>query len=158
MRKNVTVAAVQMSMIENDEAANIAKAVRMIRQASSMGGQIILLPELFTGHYFPKDQLPEHFELAQPLIGHPMIISMQALARELEVVLPVSFYERDGLVLFNSVAVIDADGSLLGVYRKSHIPDGTGWYFSISVWKTTLSYFILHPHKPMHLTPCHAPT
>lgn len=122
------VAAVQMSMIANDDAANIEKAVRMIRQAASMGGQIILLPELFTGHYFPKDQLPEHFQLAQPLTEHPMIVSMQTLARELELVLPVSFYERDGLVLYNSVAIIDADGSLLGVYRKSHIPDGTGWY------------------------------
>jgi N-carbamoylputrescine amidase len=126
-RGKVTVAAVQMSMIENDEAANIATAVKLIRRAASMGGQVILLPELFTGHYFPKDQLPEHFELAQPLIDHPMIVSMQALARELEVVLPVSFYEREGLVLFNSVAIIDADGSILGVYRKSHIPDGCGY-------------------------------
>jgi N-carbamoylputrescine amidase len=105
----------------------------------------VLLPELFEGPYFCIDQLPEHFAKAQPLDAHPTIVRFSELAAELSLVLPVSVYERAGQATFNSVVVIDADGSVLGTYRKSHIPDGPGYtekyYFNpgdtgFRVWPT----------------------
>jgi N-carbamoylputrescine amidase len=142
--RELTVAAIQMSMTDV-VAENVATADRLVRQAARQGGRLILLPELFEGHYFCKDQRSEDLLRARPAAGHPTIAHFQALARELGVVLPISFYERANNVLFNSVAIIDADGLVLGIYRKSHIPDGPGYtekyYFSpgdtgFQVWDT----------------------
>ena len=111
----------------------------------SQGAQIVLIPELFEGPYFCKDQLPEHLGRARELDGHPTIDHFSRVAAELDVVLPLSVYERAGQALFNTVVVVDADGSTLGRYRKSHIPDGPGYtekyYFSpgdtgFRVWPT----------------------
>ena len=138
------VAALQMAMVD-DLDANVETAERLVRDAASQGAQIILIPELFEGPYFCKDQLPEHLDRARPLDGHPTIEHFAAIAAELGVVLPLSVYERAGQALFNTVVVVDADGTTLGHYRKSHIPDGPGYtekyYFSpgdtgFRVWNT----------------------
>lgn len=123
---SVTVAAVQMACGPNP-GANLATADRLVRQAAEDGAQIVLLPELFTTPYFCKDQEPEFFALAGSAESHPAIVHMRRLAAKLGVVLPISFFERANNAHYNSLAVIDADGSLLGVYRKSHIPDGPGY-------------------------------
>ena len=124
---------------------NVAAVERGIRGAAAQGAQILCLPELFEGPYFPQAQREELLELAHPIDDHPTLERMRVLARELSVVLPVSLFERAGPVCFNSVAVVDADGALLGVYRKSHIPDGPGYqekfYFrpggsGFRVWRT----------------------
>ncbi|MBN6739401.1 N-carbamoylputrescine amidase [Acidithiobacillus ferrivorans] len=129
----VKVAAIQMA-VEGDEADNIAKALRQVTSAADAGAQIILLQELFSTPYFCKDQNPDFLLLAQPRETHPALLAMQKLARQREVVLPVSFFERANNALFNSLVVFDADGSALGLYRKAHIPDGPGYqekfYFS----------------------------
>jgi N-carbamoylputrescine amidase len=126
MSKTMTVAAVQAAM--SDEVGdNVARMTELVRQAAGAGAQVILLPELFEGHYFPQAQRDDHFARARPVDGHPTLGHFRALAAELAVVLPVSFYERSGPHYYNSVAVLDADGGLLGVYRKSHIPDGPGY-------------------------------
>jgi N-carbamoylputrescine amidase len=138
------VAALQMAMVD-DTAANVATAERLVRDAAARGARIILIPELFEGPYFCKDQLPEHLDRARPLEGHPTIDHFRRVAAELDVVLPLSVYERAGQALFNTVVVVDADGTVLGRYRKSHIPDGPGYtekyYFSpgdtgFRVWPT----------------------
>lgn len=121
MRK-VTVAAVQMSCTWDVE-ENIAKADALVREAAAGGAQIILLPELFERRYFCQEKRYEYYEFATPVSENPAVCHFQRTARELGVVLPVSFYEKDGTRLFNSVAVLDADGTNLGVYRKTHIPD-----------------------------------
>jgi N-carbamoylputrescine amidase len=117
----------------------------LVRSAAEQGAQIILIPELFEGLYFCKDQLPEHLLRAQPFSSHPTIDHFSALAAELRVVLPLSLYELAGQARFNSVVIIDADGTNMGTYRKSHIPDGPGYtekyYFSpgdtgFRVWNT----------------------
>jgi len=140
----LVVAAVQMAMTD-DIATNVATAERLVRQAASRGARLIQIPELFEGHYFCTDQLAEHMSRARPLDGHPTIAHFARLAAELGVVLPVSFFERANNAAFNSVAIIDADGTVLGVYRKSHIPDGPGYsekyYFNpgdagFRVWDT----------------------
>ena len=140
----VTVAAIQMSMAV-DVATNVATAERLVRVAAASGAQVILIPELFEGHYFCKDQLASELARALPIEGHPTIEHFMKLAQELGVVLPISVYERANNTLFNTVAMIDADGSMLGIYRKSHIPDGPGYtekyYFSpgdtgFQVWNT----------------------
>ncbi len=137
-------AAVQMAMVD-DVADNVATAERLVRDAASKGARVVLIPELFEGPYFCKDQLPEHLGRARPLAGHPTIEHFAALAAELDVVLPLSVYERAGQARYNTVVVVDADGSTLGHYRKSHIPDGPGYtekyYFSpgdtgFRVWAT----------------------
>lgn len=142
--QRLSVAAVQMSMVD-DVDVNVATAERLVRVAAERGARIVLLPELFEGPYFCKDQLPEHLERARPIEGDPIIERFTALARELDIVLPISVYERAGQARFNSVVVIDSDGRQLGVYRKSHIPDGPGYtekyYFSpgdtgFRVWHT----------------------
>ncbi len=129
----VTVAATQMACTWDRE-ANVKTAEALVREAAGRGAQIILLQELFETPYFCKDQKQEHFALAQPAEGHPVLARMSALAKELEVVLPVSFFERANRAHYNSLVVIDADGRNLGLYRKSHIPDGPGYqekfYFS----------------------------
>jgi N-carbamoylputrescine amidase len=127
MSRIVNVAAIQMAMQPDDPAANIARAAEFARHAAGRGAEIILPPELFSDHYFCKTQREEHFASAAPWREHSAVIAMQTLAAELGVVLPVSIFEKDGPEYFNSIVMIDADGSLLGVYRKSHIPDGPGY-------------------------------
>ena len=128
-----------------DHAANADRAEAMVRRAAAEGGQVILLQELFHGPYFCITQDPRYFDWAAPVEGHPLIARFAALARELGVVLPVSFFERAGQAYFNSIAIVDADGRILGIYRKSHIPQGPGYeekfYFSpgdtgFRVWET----------------------
>lgn len=120
--KNVTAAAVQMYCNRSRE-ENIQAAEKAIRQAAERGAQIILLPELFETWYFCQERNYGSYGLAKTLWEDPAIKRMKELAAELEVVLPVSFFERAGNVTYNSVAVIDASGEVLGVYRKTHIPD-----------------------------------
>ncbi|MSV24168.1 N-carbamoylputrescine amidase [Selenomonas sp. WCA-380-WT-3B 3/] len=120
--RTVTVAAIQMKMAAEPE-ANIKKADQMVREAAAQGAQIILLPELFERPYFCQERQYDYYHYALPLQENPAVHRLQDTARELEVVLPVSFYERDETRLFNSVAMLDADGTVLGVYRKTHIPD-----------------------------------
>ena len=117
-----TVAAVQMQMAL-DPAQNLDHAEALVREAAKNGANIILLPELFERPYFCQERRYDYLAYAQPVSENPAVLRMQAVAEELGVVLPVSFYERDGNVLYNSVAMFDADGTLLGVYRKTHIPD-----------------------------------
>ncbi len=142
--RTVTVAATQMACSADAE-ANVARAEGLVREAAALGANVVLLQELFETPYFPAEEREEHFALARPAEGHPTLERMAALARELEVVLPVSFFERAGNAHFNSLAILDADGRHLGVYRKSHIPDGPGYeekyYFNpgdtgFRVWKT----------------------
>ena len=122
----VQLALIQMSC-SRDRASNIQAAEAMIRQAAAQGAQIILLPELFENHYFCQLEREDFFAWAHPVAGHPFLQRFQALAAELKVVLPISFFEKAGQAHFNSLAMYDADGSLLGLYRKSHIPDGPGY-------------------------------
>jgi N-carbamoylputrescine amidase len=139
-----TLAAIQMAMTDSvDE--NVATAERLVRDAAAGGADIVLIPELFEGPYFCIDQLPEHFSRAVPIDGHPTVEHFRGVARELEVVLPISVYELAGQATFNTVVIVDADGSVLGTYRKSHIPDGPGYtekyYFNpgdtgFRVWPT----------------------
>lgn len=121
MRK-ITVAAVQMMMDPSSD-KNISKAENMVKKAADMGANIVLLPELFENTYFCQERKYESYKLAMPVSENAAVHAMSALAKEFHVVIPVSFYEKDGNSLFNSVAMIDADGSVMGVYRKTHIPD-----------------------------------
>ncbi|MEO1025607.1 MAG: N-carbamoylputrescine amidase [Pseudomonadota bacterium] len=124
--RTVTVAATQMAC-GLDEPANIAQAEALVRKAAAQGAQIVLLPELFESQYFCQDEHPDDLHRARPASGNPTLDHFAALAAELQVVLPVSFYERAGQARFNSVAVLDADGTRLGIYRKTHIPHGAGY-------------------------------
>ena len=142
--REVTVAATQMAC-SNDTDKNVSKAEKLVRQAASKGAQIILIQELFESQYFCMDQKEELFELSKPFENHPTIKKFSELAKELKVVLPVSFFEKANRAHYNSVAIVDADGSILGKYRKSHIPDGPGYqekfYFNpgdtgFKVWNT----------------------
>ena len=142
--RNVTLAATQMAC-GSDRAANLERAEQLIRRAASQGANIILIQELFETPYFCQDQLPDFFALARPVEDNEGIAKFQSLASELGVVLPFSFFERDNQAYFNSVAMIDAGGEMLGVYRKTHIPDGVGYqekyYFNpgdtgFRVWQT----------------------
>ncbi len=121
MRK-VSVGAVQMRCTTSAE-NNIARAENMVREAAGKGAQIILLPELFERQYFCQERRYEYYDFAVPTEENAAVSHFRKVAQELKVVLPISFYERDRNVLYNSVAVIDADGEILGVYRKTHIPD-----------------------------------
>jgi len=123
----VTLAATQMTC-GWDVGANVARAEKLIREAAARGANIVLIQELFETPYFCKDHQPRHFELARPLEGHPTVEHFRGLARELAVVLPVSVFERAGNVFFNSLVMVDADGQVLGSYRKSHIPEGPGYH------------------------------
>ena len=142
--KEVIVAATQMTC-SNDTDKNVSNAEKLVRQAASEGAQIILIQELFESQYFCMDQKEELFELSKPFDNHPTIKKFSELAKELKVVLPVSFFEKANRAHYNSVAIVDADGSVLGKYRKSHIPDGPGYqekfYFNpgdtgFKVWNT----------------------
>ena len=121
MRK-VTVAAIQMQCSKVVE-ENISKADQMVRQAAAQGANIILLPELFERPYFCQERRYEYYAYARPVMENDAVLHFMEVAKELHVVLPISFYEKDGNVLYNSIAILDADGTMLGVYRKTHIPD-----------------------------------
>lgn len=140
----ITIGVTQFAM-SWERPANVAKAKAMVREAAKKGAQAILLPEFFETPYFCQDQLADHFALAQPFESNTLIAEFANLARELNVVLPLSFFERAGNAHFNALAMIDADGRVLGRYRKSHIPDGPGYqekfYFTpgnsgFQAWKT----------------------
>lgn len=142
--RNVKVAALQMSCSDKIE-ENIAKADRLVRKAASEGAQVILMQELFETLYFCQQERPEFYRYAEELESSRAIGHFRAVARELRVVLPVSFYEKKNNACYNSLAMIDATGEVLGVYRKSHIPDGPGYeekfYFNpgdtgFRVWNT----------------------
>jgi N-carbamoylputrescine amidase len=123
---SVTVAAIQAAFT-TDTARNVQLMVDMVRQAHAKGAQIVLLPELFENVYFCTFEKDEYFALAKPVENHPTLKRMSELAKELGVAIPTSFFEQDGQCYYNSLAMIDADGKNLGVYRKSHIPDGPGY-------------------------------
>ena len=120
--RNIKIAALQFSCCSQVQ-KNIDKAETMVREAASNGANLILLPELFERPYFCQEKRYDYYDYALPLTENPAVRRFQAVAGELGVVIPVSFYERDVQRLFNSIAMIDADGSILGVYRKTHIPD-----------------------------------
>jgi N-carbamoylputrescine amidase len=124
---------------------NIDKATDLILRASREGANIVLIQELFENEYFCKDQKDEFFNFAKPFIDHPTLSKMSKIAKEYNVVLPISYFEKANKAYFNSVAIIDANGEILGNYRKSHIPDGPGYqekfYFNpgdtgFKVWDT----------------------
>ncbi len=142
--RNVTLAATQFAC-SWDLAKNLDTAEHLARAAAAKGAQVILIQELFAAPYFCITERPEYFDLAQPYQGNPLIARFSALARELGVVLPCPYFERAGVAHFNAAAMIDADGRVLGNYRKSHIPQGPGYeekfYFSpgdtgFKVWET----------------------
>jgi N-carbamoylputrescine amidase len=111
-----------------DREANLEKAERLIREAAARGANVVLIQELFETPYFCKDHDSSHFELARPLQGHPAVERFRELARELDVVLPVSVFERANKAFYNSLVMVDAGGAVLGSYRKSHIPEGPGYH------------------------------
>ena len=120
--RQVKVAALQFSC-SKDVQENINKAEKMVREAADNDANIILLPELFERQYFCQEKRYDYYDYALPLEKNPAVNRFKEVAKELGVVIPVSFYERDIDRLFNTVAMIDADGSVLGIYRKTHIPD-----------------------------------
>jgi len=144
MESKVSVAALQLAL-SDDVAENTKRVTEGVRAAAKKGAQIILPSELFEGYYFCTTEKEEFFRRAQPVENHPTIAHFQKLAAELKVVIPVSFFEKAGHAYYNSIAIVDADGKNLGLYRKSHIPDGPGYeekfYFrpgdtGFKVWDT----------------------
>jgi N-carbamoylputrescine amidase len=144
MARTLTLAAIQFTP-SDDMQDNIERVAGFIRDAAAKGADVVLPPELFCGHYFCKTQEEKHFARAMEWADHPAVRQFSELAAELGVVIPVSIYEKDGPLYFNSIVMIDADGAPLGVYRKSHIPDGPGYqekfYFrpgdtGFRVWST----------------------
>ncbi|RST84382.1 N-carbamoylputrescine amidase [Aquibium carbonis] len=144
MSNTVTLGVVQFACTD-DVAQNLATASRLVRDAAGRGANVVLVQELFEGLYFCQEEDPSHFARARPSEGHATIAAFSALARELGIVIPVSFFERRNQAYFNAVAMVDDTGSVLGVYRKSHIPDGPGYeekyYFTpgdtgFRVWQT----------------------
>ncbi len=140
----VKVAALQMSC-SDDIDENIKKAEKLVRQAASQGAQIILIQELFETLYFCQKEKPEYYNFASEAEKNKAVVHFQKVAEELGVVLPISFYEKKNNARYNAMALIDTDGKVLGVYRKSHIPDGPGYeekyYFNpgdtgFKVWDT----------------------
>lgn len=121
MRK-IKVAAVQMHMVE-DPQKNVETAEKLVRQAAEQGAGVVLIPELFERPYFCQERQYEYYAFAEETEKDPAVRRFMEVARELHVVIPVSFFEKDGTRLYNTVAMIDADGTLMGVYRKTHIPD-----------------------------------
>lgn len=144
MIRSITLAALQASFVE-DEDTNIARIAELVREAAGQGADVVLPPELFSGPYFCKTQEEAHFARAREWKTHPAVTRLAPLAADLGVVIPVSIFERDGPHTYNSLVMLDADGTALGVYRKSHIPDGPGYqekfYFrpgdtGFKVWTT----------------------
>ena len=142
--KKVIIAATQMTCSDNKN-ENIAKAEKLVREAASQGAQIILLQELFEDLYFCQEEKQEHIEKAVEMENNTAVKHFSKIAKELNVVLPISFFEKKNQARFNTIAVIDADGTNLGIYRKTHIPDGPGYeekfYFNpgdtgFKVWNT----------------------
>lgn len=142
--ETIQLAIIQMAMTDVLE-ENISCAIEHVKKAASAGAQVILLPELFENLYFCQLEREDYFGLAYPLENHPFIPRFQELAKELGVVLPLSYFEKAGQAHYNSLVCIDADGTVLGNYRKSHIPDGPGYeekyYFNggdtgFKVWHT----------------------
>lgn len=142
--RNIKISATQMPCTWNRQ-ATLDKADHLVREAAQKGANIILLQELFETPYFCQLQKFQYMELATTLEENPAIEHFKKLAKELDVVLPISFFERAGNTQFNSIAIIDADGEILGVYRKTHIPDGLPYaekfYFTpgdtgFKVWNT----------------------
>lgn len=142
--REVTVAALQLALTD-DTAENITRVSTLVREAAAKGAQVILPPELFEGHYFCRVEDEGLFSRAKPTAEHPCVVAMQALAAELGVWIPTSYFERDGHHHYNSLAMIAPSGQVMGVYRKSHIPDGPGYeekfYFrpgntGFKVWPT----------------------
>ncbi|MCB9629489.1 MAG: N-carbamoylputrescine amidase [Sandaracinaceae bacterium] len=121
------VGVVQCALGRESRSENVDEVTRLVRMAAELGAQIILPPELFEGAYFCQEERPEFFDFAHPMDNHPTVKRMQALAAELGVVIPVSVFEQDKQSYYNTVAMVDADGAVLGTYRKSHIPDGPGY-------------------------------
>ncbi|HEX5184497.1 MAG TPA: N-carbamoylputrescine amidase [Allosphingosinicella sp.] len=140
----LTVAALQLAFTDSvDE--NIAAVSELVREAAGKGAKLVLPPELFEGPYFCRTQDEGHFARARPAAEHPVVLAMQRLAAELEITIPTSFFEAEGHHHYNSLAMIGPKGDLLGIYRKSHIPDGPGYsekfYFrpgntGFRVWKS----------------------
>jgi N-carbamoylputrescine amidase len=126
MTRSLSIGVIQASY-GDDINANIAKTEHFIREAAGKGAQVVLPSELFQGIYFCTTQDNRWFEHAFPAEEHPCVKKLQDVARQLKVAIPVSIFERDGPSYYNSIAMLDADGSLMGVYRKSHIPDGPGY-------------------------------
>ncbi|MBD8677815.1 N-carbamoylputrescine amidase [Sphingomonas sp. CFBP 13720] len=122
----ITVAALQCGFTPDID-RNIAHVARLVREAAARGAQVILPPELFEGEYFCRVEDEGLFATARPTAEHPAVLAMQSLAAELKVHIPTSFFEADGPHHYNSLAMIDPDGRIQGVYRKSHIPDGPGY-------------------------------
>jgi N-carbamoylputrescine amidase len=144
MTRHISVAAMQLAFTD-DMARDIAAVATLVEDAARQSAKIILPPELFQGHYFCKDQREEFFTRAYPVAQHPAVIEMQKLSKALKVYIPTSIYERDGPHYYNSLVMIDDMGEIMGVYRKSHIPDGPGYqekfYFrpgntGFKVWHT----------------------
>jgi N-carbamoylputrescine amidase len=143
-RRDITVAAIQCPL-PGPRGANVARIEKHVRDAAARGAHVVLPPELYEGPYFCREEKAEWFAEARTLEEDEAVAGMRVLARELGVVVPVSFFERAGHAYYNSVALVDADGTIAGVYRKSHIPDGPGYeekfYFrpgdsGFRVWKT----------------------
>ena len=122
----ITVAALQLAF-SDDIDANIAEVSKLVRDAAKQGAKVVLPPELFEGHYFCQVEDEGLFARARPTAEHKAVTAMQALAAELKIHIPTSFFEADGPHHYNSLAMIDPDGKVMGVYRKSHIPDGPGY-------------------------------
>ncbi|WP_296169537.1 N-carbamoylputrescine amidase [uncultured Brevundimonas sp.] len=144
MPRTISVAAIQTSYGTNMQ-ANIDRTIGLIRQAAAQGAQVILPSELFQGPYFCVSQEEHWFATAHPWREHPAVVQLQPVAKDLGVAIPVSIFEKEGHHYFNSLVMIDADGEALGIYRKSHIPDGPGYqekyYFrpgdtGFKVWNT----------------------
>jgi N-carbamoylputrescine amidase len=122
----VTVSAIQSSFTD-DMAEDIARTSALVEEAAARGARVVLPPELFQGHYFCRSEDEAYFRRAYPTAEHPAVRAMQEAAKRNAVVIPASYFEKDGPHYYNSVALVDADGSILGTYRKSHIPDGPGY-------------------------------
>ena len=125
--RTLKTAALQLPLGSDDEATNIAAVSALVEQAAAQGAQVILPPELFSGPYFCRNEDEALFALARPTMEHPSVIAMQKLAVKLKVAIPTSFFERDGHHYYNTLAMVGADGEVMGIYRKSHIPDGPGY-------------------------------
>jgi N-carbamoylputrescine amidase len=125
--RSITVAALQLALDRGSEQANIDAIADLVGEAAGKGARVIQPPELFSTPYFCREEEEALFSLAKPTAEHPSVIAMQRLAEKLQVAIPTSFFERDGHHYYNTLAMIGPDGTIMGTYRKSHIPDGPGY-------------------------------